>query len=265
MLRSLATVLLCVPAFFFIPVAAQDTAAAKDAALTVDQIVEKHTEALGGTDKLKAIQSVTVTGKAVLMGGQLEAPIVMKIKRPASMRMEIAVQGKSVITGFDGTTSWMVNPFMGSSDPQKSNEEDTQQAKDDSDFIEGPLVDYKSKGNTVELIGKEDLEGTPAYKLKVTKKGGSIEYQYLDAQTFLELRSSGKRKQMGQEGDVESTPSNYKPVNGVMMPYSVSQKVNGNPMMELTIEKIEVNTPVDDAIFQMPEKPKEEKKDAAKQ
>ena len=117
----------------------------------------------------------------------------------------------------------------------------------------------------MELIGKEDLEGTAAYKLKVTKKGGGVEYEYLDAQTFLEIRSSGKRKQMGQEMEFESTPGNYKPVNGVMMPYSLSQKVNGSPMMDLTFEKIEVNTAIDDAIFQMPEKPKEEKKDAAKQ
>jgi outer membrane lipoprotein-sorting protein len=265
MFRSLAATILCVPALFFIPAAAQETAAAKDTPLTVDQIVDKHTQALGGADKLKAIQSVTLSGKAVVAGGQIEAPIVMKIKRPASMRMEMTVQGKSFIQAFDGTTSWTLNPFMGSPDPQKSNDEDTQQAKDDSDFIEGSLVDYKAKGNTVELIGKEDVEGTSTYKLKITKKGGSVEYQYLDAQTFLPLRSSGKRKQAGQEMEFESTPSNYKPVNGVMMPYSLSQKVNGNPMMDLTVEKIEVNAPIDDSVFQMPEKPKEEKKEPAKQ
>jgi outer membrane lipoprotein-sorting protein len=265
MFRSLSTALLCIPALFFIPATAQETAAAKDTPLTVDQIVEKHTQALGGIDKLKAIQSVTVNGKAVLMGGQIEAPIVMQIKRPASMRMEMTVQGKSFIQAFDGATAWTANPFTGSPDPQKSNDEDTQQAKDDSDFIEGALVDYKTKGNTVELIGKEDVEGTSAYKLKVTKKGGSVEYDFLDAQTFLPIRSSGKRKQGGQEIEYESTPSNYKPVNGVMMPYSLSQKMNGSPMMDLTIEKIEANTTINDAVFQMPEKPKEEKKDAAKQ
>jgi hypothetical protein len=258
MYRSLTTAILCVPAFLFI-------AAAQDAPLTVDQIVEKHTQAMGGADKLKAIQSVTATGKAVLMGGQMEAPLVMKIRRPASMRMEMSMQGKSFIQAFDGTTAWMINPFMGSPDPQKSNDEDTAQARDDSDFIDGALVDYKSKGNTVELMGKEDVEGTAAYKLKITKKSGSIEYQFLDAQTFLPIRSSGKRKQMGQEIEFESTPGNYKAVNGVMMPYSLSQKMNGQAMMELTIEKIEVNTPMDDIIFQMPEKPKEEKKDAGKQ
>jgi outer membrane lipoprotein-sorting protein len=262
MLRSFTSALLCVPSFFFIPATAQD--APKETTLTVDQIVEKHTQALGGLDKLKAIQSVTVNGKAVLMGGQIEAPIVMQIKRPSSMHMEISVQGKSFIQAFDGTTAWTVNPFTDSPDPQKSNDEDTQLAKDDSDFIEGALVEYKAKGNIVELIGKEDVDGKSAYKLKITKKSGNIEYQYLDAQTFLPIRSSGKRKQAGEEMEFESTPSNYKPVNGVMMPYSLSQKMNGSPMLELTVEKIEVNTPIQDSLFQMPEKPKEEKKEPAK-
>ena len=260
MVRTILSALL-----LLIPAAAQD----KDAALTVDQIVDKHTAAIGGVDKLRAIQSETITGKAVLMGGQLEAPIVMKVKRPGSMRMDMSVQDKSYTQAFDGTTAWTVNPFMGSPDPQKSNDEDTAVARDDADVIEGSLVDYKAKGNAVELMGKEDVEGTPAYKIKVTKKSGNVEYVFLDAQTFLEIRSSGKRKQMGQEMEFESTPSNYKAVNGVMMPYSLSQKVNGNPMMQLTIEKIEVNTPIDDAIFQLPEKPKEDKpkddkKDSAK-
>jgi len=237
---------------------------AEDPALTVDQIVEKHTQALGGADKLKAIQSETVTGKGILMG-QIEAVVVMKVKRPGSMRMDITVQDKSVIQAFDGTTAWTLNPFAGSSDPEKSNEEDTRLAKDDADFIEGSLVDYKTKGNTVELVGKEDVEGKAAYKLKVTRKSGTIEYEYLDAETFLPVRSSGKRKQSGQDMDFELTPGNYKPVNGVMMPYSLKEKANGSPMVDLTFEKIEVNMPLDDSIFQMPApKPKEEKKDAAK-
>jgi outer membrane lipoprotein-sorting protein len=254
MLRTIVTAIL-----FILPAAAQDTE------LTVDQIVQKHTQALGGVDKLKAIQSVTVTGKASLMGGQMEAPITMKMKRPASMRMEMTMQGKSLVQAFDGVTAWSINPFMGAMDPQKSNDEDTKSARDDADFIDGSLVDYRTKGHTVELIGKEDVEGTAAYKLKVTKKGGTVEYEYLDAQTFLPIKTTGKRKQMGQELEVESVPGNYKAVNGVMMPFSLSQKANGRPAMDLTIDKVEVNTPMDDAIFKMPEKPKEEKKEPPKQ
>ena len=234
--------------------------AAQTADLTVDQIVQKHTEALGGADKLKAIQTVKATGKASLMGGQLETPVVMQAKRPTSVRMEMTIQGKSFVQAFDGTTAWTINPYGASPDPQKSGEEDTKAARDDADFIDGALVEYKAKGNTVELLGKEDADGTQAYKLKVTKKSGTVEYDYLDAQTFLPLKSTGTRKQMGQEFDFESRPSNFKPVNGVLMPFSLEQKVSGKPMMQLTLEKIEANVPMDDSLFRLPDKPKEEKK-----
>jgi outer membrane lipoprotein-sorting protein len=257
MFRTIATAILFVPALL-LPVAAQETE------LTVDQIVQKHTDALGGLDKLKAIKSMKATGKAVLMGGQMEAPITLQIKRPNSMRMEMTMQGKSFVQAFDGTTAWNINPFTGSPEPQKANEEDTKTARDDSDFIDGSLVDYKAKGNTVELMGKEDVEGSAAYKLKVTKKSGTVAYEYIDAQTFLPIKSSGKRKQAGQEFEVESYPSNFKAVQGVMMPFGLSQKMNGNALMQLTLENVEVNQAMDDTIFHMPEKPKEEKPKAEK-
>lgn len=257
--RTIAIAILTVAAFVIIPALAQQ------ADLTLDQIVQKHTEALGGVDKLKAIENVTMTGKASLLGGQMEAPLTMKVKRPSSMRMEMNVQGKSFIQAFDGTTAWMINPFAGSDEPQKQTDEDTKSARDDADFIDGSLVDYKTKGNILELIGKEDVDGKPAYKIKVTKKGGTMEFEYLDAKTFLPVKSSGKRKQQGQDIEYESTPGNFKEVNGVMMPFSLNQKVNGKSMMELTVEKVEVNTPMDASVFQMPEKPKEQKKDPPKQ
>lgn len=248
MSRTIPKAVLALLALLLIPAAAQDTE------LTVDQIVQKHTEALGGADKLKAIQNVTMSGKASLMGGQIEAPIVMKIKRPTSMRMEITVQDKVVVQAFDGTTGWIINPLLGSDDPQKSSEEDAKSARDDADFIDGSLVDYKAKGSTVELAGKEDVGGTPAYKLKVTKKGGNVDYDFLDAKTFLPIKSTGKREQNGKEIEFESTPGNFKPVNGVMMPFTLSQKVNGRSQLELTVEKVEVNTVMDDSVFKMPEK-----------
>src|SRR5690349_3542078 len=100
------------------------SAAGQTGELTADQIVQKQTEALGGLNQLKAIQNVKATGKASLMGGQLEAPVVMQAKRPTSVRMEMDIQGKSFVQAFDGSTSWTVNPFGPSAEPQKSNDED---------------------------------------------------------------------------------------------------------------------------------------------
>ncbi len=92
---------------------------------------------------------------------------------------------------------------------------------------------------------------------KVTKKSGNVSYIFLDAKTFLDIRSSGKRKQMGQDLEIETNLGNYKAVEGVMMPFSVEQKNAGKPMIQFTISKYDVNVPVDDAQFRMPEKPKD--------
>ena len=250
MFKPFAAAILSLPVLWVLPMHAQDD-------LTLDQVIQKHTDAQGGADKLKALTTVKATGNASLMGGQIEAPITMVMKRPNSMRMEMTVQGQSFVQAFDGTTSWTINPFMGSPEPQKSSEEDAATAREDSDFIDGPLFDYKSKGNTVELLGKEDVDGSPAYKIKVTKKSGNVSYIYLDAKTFLDIRSTGKRKQMGQELDIETNTGNYKAVNGVMMPFSLEQKNAGKTIIQFTISKYEVNVPADDAQFHMPEKPKD--------
>jgi len=255
MFKSVPTAVFCAFALYTIPVTAQETD------LTLDQIIQKHIDAQGGAGKIKAIKTMKATGTASLMGGQIEAPVTMTLKRPNSMRMELSVQGKSLVQAFDGTTAWMIIPFTGSGDPQKSNDEDTASIKEDSDFIDGPLMDYKEKGSTVELIGKEDLEGSSAYKLKITKKSGTVQYAYIDAQTFLMMRTAGKRRQQGQDLDLETNLGNYKEVNGMMMPFSIEQKNAGKPMMQFTIEKVEMNVPVDDSIFSMPEKPKEQQKE----
>ena len=122
-------------------------------ALTLDQIVQKHTDAMGGADKLKAIQTVTITGTASLMGGQMGAPVTIKMKRPAFLRMDMHIQERTFVQCFDGSHGWIVNSFSGSSAPQRMSEEDTRSARDNADFVEGSLVDYEAKGTSVELVG----------------------------------------------------------------------------------------------------------------
>jgi outer membrane lipoprotein-sorting protein len=225
----------------------------EETSLTADQIVQKHVEALGGAAKLNAIQTLMVTGKASILG-QTEAPLTIQVKRPNLLRLEMTFQGRKVVQAFDGATAWTINPMIGA-EPKQSSEEDTRAAQESSDFIGGNLVDYKSKGNTVELVDKEDVEGVAVYKLKITKKSGSIEYDYLDAKSFLPVKTEGKRRQLGQEILYESKIANYKPVQGVLMPFSVTQLVNGRLAMEITIEKMDANIPLDEAVFKMPEKP----------
>lgn len=221
--------------------------------LTADQIVEKHVEAIGGIRKLSAIHTLVVTGKASILG-QTEAPLLIQVMRPNRMRLEMTYQGKKVVQAFDGTTAWTINPLV-DPEPRESTDDDTRAAQESSDFIGGNLVDYKSKGNTIELVDREKMDGIAVYKLKITKKGGSVEYDYLDAKSFLPVKTEGKRIQFGQQILYESRIANYKPVEGVLMPFSMKQLVNGRLAMEITIEKMDANVPVDEAVFRMPTKP----------
>lgn len=228
-------------------------AAPQDTPLTADQIVEKHVAAIGGIQKLSAIHTLVVTGKASILG-QTEAPLVIQVMRPNRMRLEITYQGKKVVQAFDGTTAWTINPLV-DPNPRESSDDDTRAAQESSDFIGGNLVDYKSKGNAVELVDREEIEGIAVYKLKITKPSGSMEYDYLDAKSFLPVKTEGKRIQFGHLILYESRIGDYKPVEGVLMPFSVKQLVNGRLAMLITIEKMDANVPVDVAVFQMPAKP----------
>src|ERR1041385_968355 len=172
-------------------------------AQSVDDILAKHYEACGGLAKLKALNTMRVTG-SMTMGPGMEAPFTMERKRPGMRRMEFTIQGMTGIQAFDGAKTWSVMPFMGKKDPEV-----------------GTAVDYKTKGHTIELMGKEPVEGADAYKLKVTKKNGNIEYDYVDAETYLLVKTEGKIKRRGTEMDGETTYSDYKDVDGLMQAFSM--------------------------------------------
>ena len=221
--------------------------------LTVDQIVQSHVDALGGIDKMHAIHTFSAFGTARMMGGQIQAPMTMQMKRPSSMRIDMGIQNKQIVQAFDGTTAWTINPAAGSDAPKKASPEETQEMKNSADIDFSTLVDYRAKGNAVELSGMEAVEGHSAYKLKVTKQNGRVEYDYLDAKTFLPVKTATRRKQMGTEVDIEAYPSNFRPVSGVLFPFQVDQKADGKAIVQLTIDKVDVNLPLDDTIFRMPE------------
>jgi outer membrane lipoprotein-sorting protein len=227
------------------------TVSAQEGGLSVDDIVKKNIDARGGLDKMKAIQSIKMTGKMVMGGGQMEAPMTLQMKRPSLVRIDMEFQGQAVVQGYDGTTAWSINPFTGGAEAQKMSDDEAEALKENSD-MDGTLIDYKAKGHKIELAGKEDLAGKPAYKLKVTKKNGKTETVYVDATSFLEVKTVAMRKMMGNEMEMESFTSDYRPVSGVLIPFNIDSKAEGNSVMTLTLEKIEANVAVDDALFKMP-------------
>jgi outer membrane lipoprotein-sorting protein len=233
-------------------------AAVSASAQTADEIIAKHVTAMGGMEKLRAVKSMRLTGKMTL-GPGLEAPAVMEFKRPTNVRLEITLQGMTAVQAFDGANAWQIMPFQGNKNPEPMGVDERKDIEEESDFVEGPLVNYKEKGHKVELIGKDKVEGSDAYKLKVTLKNGDVQTIYLDADTFLDVKTEGKRMVRGSEVETESFSGDYKEVEGLMIAHSLEAGQKGSPQRQrITIEKVEINPPVEDARFKMPEVKKAE-------
>jgi outer membrane lipoprotein-sorting protein len=220
-------------------------------AQTVEEVIAKNIAAQGGMARLKAIQSMRMTGDVV--SGGMQAGFTQVFKRPVKMRLDISVQDLTLTQAYDGQNGWQLVPFTGKKSPEPMSADDLKQVQQSADF-DGPLMDYKQKGNNIELAGKEKIEGTNAYHLIVTLKNGNIENMYLDADTFLEFKSVARTTNRGTAIDLETTVGDYKEVEGVMFPFSIEQHPVGSqgPGQKITVKKIELNVPLEDSIFKMP-------------
>jgi len=220
-------------------------------AQTAEELIQKNIEAKGGLEKIKAVKSVRITGK-LIGGGGFRAATVQENARPNLVRETISLQGMTAVTAYDGSTGWQVQPFGGHKDPELMGEDDLRDLLLDADF-DGPLVAYKEKGNTVEYLGHDVVDGDDALRLKVTLKDGDIVYYFLDPDTFLEIRKEVQEFIRGSIRESVLEMGSYKPVAGVMYPYSISQGSKANPSQQTTaIEKIEVNVPIDQNDFAVP-------------
>ncbi len=223
--------------------------------MTVDQLVAKNVEAKGGAEALHALQSVKLTGKMLVNEGQLEFGYSQTKKRPGAVRTEMSLQGMTMVQAFDGREGWKISPFQGRKDPEKLSEDDTKSLIEDAE-VDGALVDWKEKGSTVEYLGTEDVDGTQAHKLKVTRKNGDVNYVFLDPEYFLEIRVTTQRMEHGAQVETETDLSDYEKVNGVYLPLSVEAGRKGSSdKQKVILDKAEGNLPVDDSTFQFPASP----------
>ncbi|MBC7863691.1 MAG: hypothetical protein IAF38_12000 [Bacteroidia bacterium] len=222
-------------------------------AQTVDEVIDKHIAALGGKEKLKSVKSVRMTLKGRAQG--FEFPVEMVSKKNSGVKTVTTIQGMKMIQCYDENTKsgWAVNPMMGDKKAQKMNEEQTKQAQEQGGKMESDLLDYKEKGHTAEYLGKEDLDGEEVYLIKLNKKDGSITYYYIDVITNLTIKEKTKQKLKDKEFEGESWFSNYQTVDGITSPGTVESYNNGILGFEITMEKIEYNIEIDDAIFKMPD------------
>jgi outer membrane lipoprotein-sorting protein len=229
-------------------------AANPQAGLTAAQIIDKNVSAKGGLQAWRAVQSLSFSGK-LEAGGKSKAqlPLVLKKKRPGKTRVELVFANDTAVQVYDGADGWKLRPYLGRKTVEPYSPEELKSASFESD-LDGPLVDYASKGNKVELEGVEKVENHDAYKLKVTMKGGQVQHLWVDAGTFLEVKVEGTPRRMdGKMRPVSIYLRDYKSVNGLMVPYVIETAVEGNrDTHKILIDNVAVNAKLDDALFKMP-------------
>jgi len=223
---------------------------------TVDELVSKNIEAKGGADALHALQSLRLSGKLLVNEGQIELAYLQTKERPGELRTEATLQGMTQVEAYDGKEGWKISPFQGRKDPEKMSADDLKPLMEDAE-IDGPLVDWKAKGSTVDYLGTEEADGTLAHKLKVVRKNGDVSFVYLDPDHFLEIRVLTGRVKHGAYEEVETDLGDYEKTAGVFVPTSIESGRKGDPdKQKIIIDKVEANVPVDDAIFHFPPTPK---------
>src|SRR5213080_1243488 len=237
---------------FVTGVALTSALAETEKAPTLDELVAKNIEAKGGAEALRGLQSLKLTGKLIVNEGQLQLAYTETKKRPDEVRAEFAIQGMTAVQAYDGKEGWKISPFQGRKDPEKLSGDDVKPLMEDAE-IDGPLVDWKAKESTLEYLGREDVDGTLAYKIKVVRKNGDVNFVDLDPDHFLEIRILTHRVRHGAQEETETDVGDYEKIGGVFIPFSIESGRKGDPdKQKVVIEKAEANVPVDDAIFHFP-------------
>lgn len=219
-------------------------------AQTVDDVIEKHIEALGGKAKLSKLKSARIDAMVTVSGFDVKSTTT--VLQNEGIRSEQEIQGMTIVQAFDGTTAWMINPMMGSDKPTKLPAEQNASLKGQMDLT--GLYNYKEKGYNIELKGEEELEGEPVYVLNVKMPDGNNANNYISKKTYQTLKTTVTI--VGADGAENQTSiysSDYREADGFVTPYTIEIEGAGLPGRITTkVTSARFNVDVDRAIFSFP-------------
>lgn len=222
-------------------------AAVSAKAQTLDEVVNKHITAMGGEAKLKALNSQIAEGSMSIQG--MDFPLKVINLNQKAMRIEFEAMGTRNVQVITSKGGWMYLPVQQQTAPVDSDPADLADAQRDLDLT-GELVDYKTKGHTAELIGKETIDGKELYKIKLTRKDASISNYFVDPTSWYVTKRTTAKAIQGQEIEIIENFSDFKKSgDGYVYAAVVEQLPMG---MKINYSKVEINAPVDDKVFEKP-------------
>ncbi len=229
-------------------------------AQSADDLVAKNLAARGGADKLGAIHTYVTKGEMREPGDFKLAYTETRSRLDSgscAVRIDAAIQGLTVVQAYDGKSGWRVNPFEGRKDAERMGADEARVLADEAQ-IDGALLSATARGSKVEYLGREDIDGTQAYKLRVSQTDGTVFTYYLDPDAFLEIKIIESRTVRGAEQETETDLGDYERVGGVYFPFSIASGPRNSADTDkqvITIASGEANVAVAPSLFEMPAPP----------
>jgi hypothetical protein len=223
-------------------------------ALTADEIIARNVEARGGMEHLQALKSLKRTGRLVIPGANVELSAMEIRRRPDEIRFEFTLQGMTAVKAYDGHGAWQIQPFQGRKDPERLPADQAKPLAIAAD-IDFPLVGYGAKGGKVTYLGLEEVDGTPAHKLRLELASGDEILYFIDPDTWMIIRDVQKRQVRGAEKVTETDYGDYDQVAGVWVPMTEASGPKGSDAsqkQQVVYDRAEGNGAVDPAIFAFP-------------
>lgn len=212
-------------------------------AQTVDEVIDKYINALGGKQKLKALRSIKIEGSLSNQGTSLG--LVTSIINGVGIRIEISVpnvgNGYQIITP---TKGWSFMSFDGSPKPRELSAAELSASQAGID-LQGALFNYKQKGSKVELVGKEMVDSLNCFKLKITFKSGDIKYYFIDDQQYQRVKLLATEMVNGVPTESVTVYSDFKRTpEGYLFPYTQVSRTG-----TLQIKQVTINPAIKATIF----------------
>jgi hypothetical protein len=224
-----------------------------DASSKADEIIVKHVEARGGAERLAGLQTVRATG--VMRQRGLATPFTLWTQRPNRARMEITLQGITLVQAYDGKNAWWINPLAGARTPQAMPKDLARSIERWVDF-DGPLASYKDKGHTVAYAGEHKTDsGQRRHELTVTLADGVEWSVFIDAKTYLEVERSYEQTFGGKTRVARFEFGDFMTVDGVTVPGKIEGVGPDGVRYAMTFDAYDFDVAVDQAMFVMPAAP----------
>lgn len=223
-------------------------------AADADEIIAQHVRARGGAEALQKVKVLRREGRLVVPGFDADIRIVETRSRPGSIRQEVTLQGLTAVQAYDGKQAWQIQPFQGRKDPELMTPDDAKSLISTA-YMDGMLVGYRERGSRVDYLGLEDVDGTPAHKLRLVEKDGDQYTYFIDPDTYMLIREVQKRTVRGAEQETEIDYGEYEEVAGVFVPMTEEQGAKGSnasQKQKVLYEKAAANVEVAANVFSFP-------------